>query len=68
MSPDMLTLVAAVLVYDFALENCETRSPLPLSLYVMFETSDEKDMVIDVETDDGRWTMDDEQLRKVKVD
>jgi hypothetical protein len=35
-----------VLVYDFALENCEALSPLSLSLYVILETSDEKDMMI----------------------
>lgn len=47
MSPDMLTLVAAVLVYDFALESCDPRSVrlLALSLNVRSETREEKDIV-----------------------
>jgi hypothetical protein len=45
MSPDMLTLVAAVLAYDFALESCDPRSVrLLLSLNVRSETREEKDM------------------------
>ena len=41
----MLTLVATVLVYDFALEICEDLSPPLRSLNVRSETSDEKDMI-----------------------
>jgi hypothetical protein len=51
MSPDMLTLVAAVLAYDFALESCDPRSVrlLALSLNVRSETREEKD-IFGVET------------------
>jgi hypothetical protein len=47
MSPDMLTLVAAVLAYDLALESCDPRSVrlLLLSLKVRSETREEKDMI-----------------------
>lgn len=55
MSPDMLTLVAAVLAYDMALESCDPRSErlvllrpgrlLAPSLKVRSETRDEKDMM-----------------------
>lgn len=47
MSPDMLTLVAAVLAYDIALESCDPRSVrlLPPSLKVRSETREEKDMM-----------------------
>ena len=47
MSPDMLTLVAAVLAYDLALESCDPRSVwlLLLSLKVRSETRVEKDIV-----------------------
>lgn len=42
-SPDMLTLVAAVEVYDFARER---RDSLSLSLYAMSDTNDEKDIML----------------------
>jgi hypothetical protein len=47
MPPAMLTLVAAVLAYDFARDSSEARSLglASLSLYVMFETSVENDIV-----------------------
>jgi putative hemolysin len=45
MSPAMLTLVAAVLAYDFALESCERTSSRSLVRYAISDTSDEKDMV-----------------------
>jgi hypothetical protein len=45
MSPDMLTLVAAVLAYDRALETCERMSSFSEFLYAISETSEEKDMV-----------------------
>jgi hypothetical protein len=47
MSPEILTLVAAVLAYDFALDNCDPRSVrlLPPSLKVRSETREEKDIV-----------------------
>lgn len=43
----MLTLVAAVLAYDMALESCDPRSVrlLAPSLNVRSETREEKDMV-----------------------
>lgn len=41
MSPEMLTLVAAVLTYERALETCDR---LSLSLYVRSETKEENDM------------------------
>lgn len=44
MSPDMLTLVAAVLAYDRARETCERMSSFSEFRYVMSETSEEKDM------------------------
>jgi hypothetical protein len=46
----MLTLVAVVLAYDFALETCERTSSRSAFRYAMSETSDEKDMVAD------RWS------------
>lgn len=47
MSPDMLTLVAAVLAYDMALESCDPRSVrlLAPSLKVRSETREENDMM-----------------------
>lgn len=46
MSPDMLTLVAAVLAYDRALETCERKSSFSEFRYAMSETSVEKDMIV----------------------
>jgi hypothetical protein len=56
----MLTLVAAVLVYDLARETCEARSFCPLaslSRYVMFDTREENDIVQAVggSSDGGGW-------------
>lgn len=45
MSPEMLTLVAAVLAYDFALDTCDAVSVRTLSLKVRSDTREEKDMV-----------------------
>jgi hypothetical protein len=41
----MLTLVAAVLVYDLARENWDPRSAGSLSLYVILDMKFDKDMM-----------------------
>ena len=46
----MLTLVAAVLAYDLALDTCDLRSSRSLSLYVRSDTKEEKDMTSSDET------------------